>query len=231
MIEFKSDQVIGQLKEKGISVYSASSNGDANVYFDSEDYDQFLCLIDELKTSVVFMEVFKLEDYEIESSLIEEYDVRPSYARPVIKKEIDEFNNKIKQLGKFVGKEQSIEIFFFHQGVHYSYQWKESELYPRNKTDFIEELLEQYEEEIEEARGKLSEEHHKSVEEQFERIRQVLINDEQFKLCKNKELRKTYIYKLLREHDELKDISGIPTTMLMLPVEEAWRELKLQTIF
>ncbi|MNI94750.1 hypothetical protein D3C73_1528950 [compost metagenome] len=58
----------------------------------------------------------------------------------------------------------------------------------------------------------------------------LLMIDEKFKACKNRDLRRAYIYKLLGEHDELKNIDSISSKTIMGVVEEAWRDLKLQNV-
>lgn len=231
MLELKSDQVIEQLKGMGVSIYNASTGNDGvDAIFDSEHYKEFIRLIDELKIPVVFIEIFKLEDYEIEYSLIEDKDIRVYYAREVIKKEIEAFNRKVNKLKKYIGQEQLIKLFFFYQGVRYVYKWENIELYPDDKDEFIEELLERYEIEIEAAEEKTREEYRNQIDQYLAKLKNILMTDEQFKKCKNKDLRIGYIYKALRENEELKNVNDVPARLIKDTVEETWRELKLQNI-
>lgn len=222
---YNSLDIIRELEEKGLNVFRAQANH-VDIYFESNDYEYFLELIDKLGVTIVFIDATKFTKDEIEYNHIDKTDIQREYMWEIIKQDVVEFNAKNKKMKEYIGYDQDIRIFFTHHGMVYSVMLFNEEFYIENKDDFIEGLTEKYEEEIEEVRRNYFGEKKNQIKEKLSQLRDYLIHDESFKKCTNITLRSGYIYDLVHEKDVI-NFDGVPASMIRDTVEEAWRKVKL----
>ncbi|GIO84509.1 hypothetical protein J25TS5_14410 [Paenibacillus faecis] len=229
-IQYSSEEIITVLESKKIEVFPAESYT-SDIGFSQDNLDNFIDLLQKLNVRIAFIEVTILRSEDVDNKLITDEDISPSYVRLALKKQIEEFNLKIEQMRQHIGKEQRICLFFVHQGVIYTCDLINNDLlFDIDKDGLIEDWFDIYVDEIEEVEHQLKAERSEELNQKLKKIRNVLFNDELFKKCKNKELRRSYIYKALRENDDLKDISGVPAGIIMDTVENVWREIKLKKL-
>lgn len=194
------------------------------------EYTDFLKLVALWKISVIFYDTQHLEEFEIHDQLINDKDLdrRPfGYIKEKVSNEIKEFNETVNRLRVHIGTDQEITLFFAYKGIIYSFEHSNDEMYPRDKEEFIESLLDQYEDEIKALKDKESSEHLKLFRQRIEQLRQFLIENKEFQSCTNVGARKAFVRNLDSEPDSPIDLSEIPSSIWHKIVEEAWQQVKL----
>ncbi|MCW3793907.1 hypothetical protein OM416_20140 [Paenibacillus sp. LS1] len=195
-----------------------------------EEYKDFLKLVALWKTSVIFYDIQRLEEFEIEDQLINDNDLnrRPlGYVKEEVSNKVREFNESQNRLRVHIGEEQEITLFLAHEGMMYCFEHSNDERYPKDKEQFIEGLLEQYEDEIEALKEKESSEHLKLFRQRIEHLRNFLIEEKDFHMCTNVGARKAFVRNLDIDPKSPIDLSGIPSGIWLKTVEEAWEQVKL----
>ncbi|UNK20449.1 hypothetical protein MNQ98_10730 [Paenibacillus sp. N3/727] len=228
-IKFDSKQIIEDLKRQEISIYFASPNN-IDIILNNKNFNEFNELINDLNVKVIFVEITKLEVEEIEENIITDFDVPGTYKRDILKEEVDGHNKKLEEMRQFVGQEQDMRLFFSHQGTIYSWMLFNDDLFVMDKVVLLNEWFEDYEEEINESKEKARTEREEQLYKYYEKLRGFLFNSEAFKKCKNKYLRRAFIFNALREEEELKKLEPPYTTAasVMDVVEDVWRTMKLK---
>lgn len=195
-----------------------------------DDYHDFLKLVTLWNVSVVFHCVQRLEETEINVQMINDDDLNRrllKYVKEKFSMEAKKFNETLNRLRVHIGEEQEITLFFAHEGIVYCFEHSNNELYPENKEQFIQSLLEQYEDEITMLKEKETDEHLKLFRQRVEHLRSFLIEEKEFHNCTNVGARKAFVRNLDNDPNSPIDLSGIPSGIWHKTVEEAWEQIKL----
>lgn len=223
-----SGRLIKTMTNKGLSVYRARSARE-DILFGESQFTDFLKLISNFEVKVVFIDITELYEDEIEDNLITDFDILNTYKKDILQKEIQEYNQELERMRHFIGDEKEISVFFTHEGIIYSCLLLNDDFLFIEKDVFLELLYDKYEEEIEDAKDIAVSKRREQLDEYFSKVRNYLLNNEAFKKCKNKNLRRAFIFNALREDEDLAKLEPPYTTAasIMDVVEDVWRKLKL----
>lgn len=150
----------------------------------------------------------------------------------ILKNHFDEYNKKIEILD--FSRPISLEICFAHQGIiyyltEYDY-WHEDEGFFRPEIAAMQ-IINDNLDEIVIKRNEYMEE----IRREREKLKYMILNDENFRECSNAKMRKTYITNLVSEDKTIRNLFDAPErpltdkTNLFEFVERIWKEYKEST--
>lgn len=214
----------------GTKLYEAATS---RVDISVNEYDTFLAIVREFNIKVVFMRVERLEEGEIEEEIVTDEDLETRELRSLkekITQEIVAFNNKLKNLLNNIGEEQNIKLFFQHDSVFYSFNYINFDLYPDLKEDFLELMLEQYKDEINEEFEQARSSRAEHLENILEKLKDYLVNSDTFKKCTNAPARKGYLYEVIKLEQFKTDFEDMPNRLMLPVVDAAWQQVRLNKV-
>lgn len=221
------DKVIEDFVDTGTKLIVAETD---RVDISLNDYSIFLNLVSEFEIKVVFIHSETLDEDEIEEQKISKEDLETRELQSIKEKlhpELVAFNNKLQDLYKYIGEEQMIKLFFQHEGIIYSYNYINFDLFPDFKEDFLEEMIEKYENTITEAYEEARSIRKKHLDHVLEELKDFLINSDTFQRCTNSPARKGYVYEVIKMDQFKNDFEDMPSRIIMTAVDAAWQQVKL----
>lgn len=228
-MELNSRQIIDDLKNESLSVYSARPNK-VDIILEFDNINEFTELTNELGIKLVFTEVVKLNEEDLTSNIINDNEIRNEQIGRILEKEIASHNEEMKDMLRFIGKDRELRIFFSKDGIVYSWMLFNDDLFIDSKFELIETWVAEHEDEIEAHEESEAIKRRERLEEYFAALREFLLSSEDFLKCTNKELRKAFVFHAIKENEKLRTLQPrhILMTTTMEIVEEVWRTLKLK---
>ena len=225
------------LKQADLTIYEveAPDNIDGFKFASITNFVKFIkdCNIKTCFLSTIYSTI---DNYIINEEMANEaIDVENDLGRKILKK-IEEYNNSLKFVD-FSNPEEILLVvlyegkYFYFEHFNDIYLENQPLIEPEAK---MEEILNLFNEELTEEINKRND----LIETQTAKLKEFILNDPEFKLCKNKSLRKSYIHNLFRNRlgDEFKDlktywfnheINYLYKGVVNL-VEMIWNEIKIK---
>lgn len=227
---FISGEIIQKLQERDISVLKGyAPNDKVAVYFNSDEkISDFINFAHALGKKYIFMDIDLYEDDEnkpITNELLERYG-SPQLSIPEFKKAIDEFNNKMEKMKNRVSEELSVNLYLPHDGVIYCLSLEDDDLYIEAPDDFLEQLVEDYDEEIAEIRSNQRKEELNLFNEHKKEIERIITSDDDFKYYSTKDMRMNFSHRLYEAYQEYFKSINLKVYQLTDMVEVVWKKRK-----
>ena len=197
MTFLKADELRSILTKEKLTIYDVDFPHEFNG-FRFSTLNQFIAFIKENKIKNCFLSLTysTIDDYIILDEMVKDVAEPQHELYKKILKKVHDYNNTLKSID--FSPPQAILIATLYQGhcFYFGHLNKfllcnEPLLEPEEKLD---EILVLFEREIDEEISKKNQ----IIEEQKTKLREYIQNDPDFKLCKNKNLRKSYIHNLFR---------------------------------
>ncbi|WP_068785044.1 hypothetical protein [Paenibacillus phocaensis] len=225
----KSKYFIEKFNQHNIKVLAGLMTADKiDIFFNYNDIDEFLIFTTELEMNYVFMNVDYLKEHEIEfitNEVLEDYGSPHEYVRD-IQKEVQAYNEKMKKLQKRVGEEQSIHFFFSHNGSIYSWLSVDEELEYEDADTFLEELIDNYDNEIKEYKENQRSSNISMLLKNRNEIERLILSDNDFKYHTTKDLRRTFSNMLYEANRDFFKSIKLHEYQLFDFVEITWNKYK-----
>lgn len=232
MPNLSSEYILQQLQSNNIKTFKASTTY-SDILLDSTSDDSFpnlLSLLKELNVNHVFYNILYLEEDEIDVNLITTSMLLRKginqYNRHIVESKINDFNDTQLSLRKHVGEEQKIHLFFPVNGILYGFIIFNHDLIPNDPDEFIEDLLIEHGEILDEVEEEESSKKEIEKQEKFQWLADELSKSDNFKKCTNKNLRRDFAYGVIRERKDFYDGAYIAVSEIVDVVERVWRDYK-----
>lgn len=185
------------LKQAQLTIYNVDAPDDVNGFrfFTITQFVEFLKNCD-IKNCFLSTAYSSIEDYMIDEQMVEDaVDIESNLGQKVLKK-VKEYNNSLRFVDFSVPEE--ILVVALYEGKYFYFEYFHDVcldnlplLQPEDK---MEEILNLFNEELYIERSRKKE----VIEQQMEKLKQYILTDPDFCLCKNKELRKNYVKELFK---------------------------------
>jgi len=119
--EINLEKYIARARAFGLNVFYGSVNNhfQPSVIWDNEqgDYVKFLKLAKDVGAPIIVVDIFKMEDSDIDEEKLDE----KFYAENGALEKVKEYNTRLEEFRKYVGKVGSVKLSWFMNGIEYSY--------------------------------------------------------------------------------------------------------------
>ncbi len=136
--EINLEKYVARARAFGLNVFygSLKTHFLPNVIWDNEqgDYIKFLKLAKDIGISIIVVDKFELRDSDINEEKLDE----KFYAGKDVYEKVKEFNARLEEFRKYVGKVGAITLSWFMNGIEYSYM--ESLSWSDNYFDLLDEI-------------------------------------------------------------------------------------------
>lgn len=229
-----------QIVEAGAKIYEAHIPSDIDRDgFMLANFDDFIDFISINNIKICFLNLIysDAEEYLITDEMIEDNVEEGSVLFKKIQKKVKEYNDKVKKIDFSIPAQIYVVILYEGQIFYYSSLEdfvidSDALLEPE---DALENILFLFENELDEENKK----HKEMIEVQKEKLINLIKNDDRFKLCTNKHLRRDYVIDLFKnrlgkEYKELKlywtndQVPAYVYRGAIDLVELIWNEMKLK---
>lgn len=192
-------ELIDKMEKEKINCFCVTSpkelDRDHMIYLENNDIDEFINFVKLNNINSVFYKyyTFNPEYFYINEELAEDID---DDVINLLKNDIEKWNRKIDKVNFDIPVE--LVIFCMYEShyitINYHNEFWDNQMSAKEK---LVELLEGNAKKVKDIREKMESE----KEELKEKLKEYILNDDEFKICTNKNLRKNYMYKLYKRKD------------------------------
>jgi len=236
MPKINTKKIISRVNQIGIKTIIGRTKNIDIEFSDVENgsFEEFLDFAHNSDIKYIFYLEDKFSQSLIDEKLITEEMISRNYVPDelmnVIEKEVEEYNDDLIFKSKYIGETIFLILFFSLYGTTYSISFFNDDLLlVEDPDEVLKEIIEDHRDAINKINHEKREKELEAQNKLLKELEDELINNDQFHLCTNKQLRRDFVYAYVKENtNEQHGRTQFLFNDAVEVAEKVWRAIKLK---